>query len=85
MDPLIRKAIAKIEVVSDGQSPSIKSRNTGQSVEQVRAAFEKSVPLGRYGEPFEYGQAAAFLFSDAARYITGASLQVDGGLIKSVL
>lgn len=64
---------------------AIKSRNTGQSVEQVRAAFEKSVPLGRYGEPFEYGQAAAFLFSDAARYITGASLQVDGGLIKSVL
>jgi 3-oxoacyl-[acyl-carrier protein] reductase len=51
----------------------------------VRTAFEKSVPLGRYGEPFEYGQAAAFLFSDAARYITGASLQVDGGLIKSVL
>ncbi len=63
---------------------AIKSKNTGQSVEEVRAAFEKSVPLGRYGEPLEYGQAAAFLFSDAARYITGASLQVDGGLIKSV-
>ena len=64
---------------------AIKSRNTGQSVEDVRAAFEKSVPLGRYGEPLEYGRAAAFLFSDAARYITGASLQVDGGLIKSAL
>ena len=64
---------------------ALKSKNTGQSVDDVRAAFEKSVPLGRYGEPQEYGQAAAFLFSDAARYITGASLQVDGGLIRSVL
>ena len=32
----------------------------------------------------EFAQAAVFLFSDAARYITGASLQVDGGLIRSV-
>ena len=64
---------------------ALKSKSTSQSVEAVRAAFEKSVPLGRYGEPQEYGQAAAFLFSDAARYITGATLQVDGGLIRSVL
>jgi 3-oxoacyl-[acyl-carrier protein] reductase len=64
---------------------ALKSRSTGQSVDDVRAAFERSVPLGRYGEPYEYGQAAAFLLSDAARYITGASLQVDGGLIRSVL
>jgi 3-oxoacyl-[acyl-carrier protein] reductase len=64
---------------------AIKSRNTGAPVEEIRAGFEKAIPLGRYGDPAEYGQAAAFLFSDAARYITGASLQVDGGLIRSVL
>jgi 3-oxoacyl-[acyl-carrier protein] reductase len=64
---------------------ALKSKNTGQSVDDVRAAFERSVPLGRYGEPYEYGHAAAFLLSDAARYITGASLQVDGGLIRGVL
>ena len=64
---------------------ALKSKSSGQPVEAVRAAFEKSVPMGRYGEPVEYGQAAAFLLSDAARYITGASLQVDGGLIRSVL
>ncbi len=64
---------------------AVKSRNSGQPVEQVRAAFEKAVPLGRYGDPAEFGQAAAFLLSDAARYITGASLQVDGGVIRSVM
>ena len=67
------------------QLDGIKSETTGMSLGEVRAAFEKVVPLGRYGEPEEFGQAAAFLLSDAARYITGASLQVDGGLVKSVL
>jgi 3-oxoacyl-[acyl-carrier protein] reductase len=64
---------------------AIKSKGSGQPVESVRAAFEKAVPLGRYGDASEFGQAATFLLSDAARYITGASLQVDGGLIRSVL
>lgn len=64
---------------------AIKSKGSGQPVEAVRAAFEKAVPLGRYGDPSEFGQAATFLLSDAARYITGATLQVDGGLIRSVL
>jgi 3-oxoacyl-[acyl-carrier protein] reductase len=47
--------------------------------------FSKAIPLGRYGAPEEFGNAAVFLFSDAARYITGASLQVDGGVMKSVV
>ena len=46
-------------------------------------SWSKTIPLGRYGKPEEFANGAVFLFSDAARYITGASLQVDGGLIKS--
>ena len=55
----------------------------GVSPEDAKAAFVKTIPLGRYGEADEYADAAVFLFSDAARYITGASLQVDGGMIRS--
>jgi 3-oxoacyl-[acyl-carrier protein] reductase len=41
--------------------------------------------LGRYGDPAEYAAAAVFLLSDAASYLTGATLQADGGLIRTVL
>jgi 3-oxoacyl-[acyl-carrier protein] reductase len=57
----------------------------GISVEQQTARVIATIPMGRYGDPDEFGRAAAFLLSDAASYITGATLQVDGGLIKYVL
>jgi 3-oxoacyl-[acyl-carrier protein] reductase len=64
---------------------TIRAKATSMSADDVKAANSKTIPLGRYGAPVEFGSAAVFLFSDAARYITGASLQVDGGLIKSVM
>jgi L-rhamnose 1-dehydrogenase len=42
--------------------------------------FQKRIPLGRYGTPDDIGQVAVFLASDMARYVTGASLLVDGGM-----
>ncbi len=63
---------------------TIRGKASGASAEDVRTAFAKTIPVGRYGEADEFGSAAVFLFSAAARYITGASLQVDGGLIRSV-
>lgn len=52
--------------------------------EQARAANERAIPLGRYGEPEEFGRAAAFLLSPAASFLTGVMLPVDGGLTRAL-
>lgn len=46
--------------------------------------MEKDIPLGRLGKPEELGDYVAFLASERASYITGTTLQVDGGAVKSV-
>jgi len=43
-----------------------------------------TIPLRRYGDPAEFGRAAAFLLSPAAGYLTGVMLPVDGGLLRSL-
>jgi 3-oxoacyl-[acyl-carrier protein] reductase len=52
--------------------------------DDVRARQSEHIPLRRYGEPEEFGRAAAFLLSPAASYITGAMIPVDGGAIRSI-
>src|SRR5437867_3305055 len=44
-----------------------------------------SIPLGRWGTPQEFGDVACFLASDRARYVTGATVVVDGGLTRGLL
>lgn len=56
----------------------------GISFDEQRAASQALVPMGRYGDPSEFGKAGAFLLSDAASYITGATLVADGGTMKTV-
>jgi 3-oxoacyl-[acyl-carrier protein] reductase len=51
--------------------------------DEVRARLSQNIPLRRYGEPEEFGRAAAFLLSPAASYTTGAMIPVDGGAIRS--
>ena len=50
----------------------------------VRRANEQQIPLGRYGDPDEFGAVVAFLASTQAAYLTGATIQVDGGATKAV-
>jgi 3-oxoacyl-[acyl-carrier protein] reductase len=51
----------------------------GEPIEEVRRALARSVPLGRMGQPEELANLVVFLASDAASYITGQAIMVDGG------
>lgn len=51
----------------------------GRFSEEQLEAYRESYPLKRFGKPEEIGQAAVYLLSDAASWITGTSLIVDGG------
>lgn len=63
---------------------SIAARATGKSIEEVRTESAAKIPVGRYGAPEEFGNAVAFLASQAASYITGSTLNVDGGHINAL-
>ena len=56
----------------------------GESVEEVSQKSRATIPAGRYGTPTEFAFAVAMLASAGASYITGSTLRVDGGLIRSV-
>ena len=57
----------------------------GASDADIVSKWEKEIPMGRLGEPREFAALAAFLASERASYITGSSIAVDGGWIRSLL
>jgi len=56
---------------------------TGDPV-QARRQAEQLIPLGRYGQPTEFGRVAAFLLSPASSYVTGVALPIDGGMLQAL-
>jgi len=57
----------------------------GKPYEEIARSFHKSVPLGRFAEPSDIARMVAFLASDAAAYVTGVTVQVDGGAVRGLL
>ena len=50
-----------------------------QEYPDVIEAFKANIPSGDYGQPEDLGPLAVYLASDASRYMTGATLVIDGG------
>lgn len=61
-----------------GETPLLKSF-LGEDTPEMRARFLSTIPLGRFSQPEDMGNAAAFLCSEEAAMITGVAMEVDGG------
>jgi 3-oxoacyl-[acyl-carrier protein] reductase len=61
------------------------ARREGIAAEAVQRRTEETIPMKRMGTPEEFGAVVAFLASAGGDYVTGASIQVDGGFTRSVL
>ena len=62
-----------------------RAEREGKSYDEIAAGFYASVPLGEFGEPADIARMVAFLASDAAGYVTGVTVQVDGGAVRGLL
>jgi 3-oxoacyl-[acyl-carrier protein] reductase len=58
---------------------------SGLLPEEAYAAWESQIPMGRIGTPAEFAAMVTFLASERASYITGVSIPVDGGAVRSLL
>jgi 3-oxoacyl-[acyl-carrier protein] reductase len=67
------------------QLDEINAKKQGVTPDEAKAKAMAAIPMGRYGQADEFGRVGAFLLSEAASYMTGATVQVDGGQIRSVL
>ncbi|MGY8914406.1 MAG: SDR family oxidoreductase [Flavobacteriales bacterium] len=63
---------------------SAKAKSFGIPIEEVNQQMLNNVPVGRFGDPKEYGYLVVFLASEQASFITGTNIPIDGGMLKSL-
>lgn len=61
-----------------------KAKSLGIPIAEVEKQMLTHVPVGRFGDPAEYGHLVTFLASEYASFITGTNIPIDGGLLKSL-
>ncbi|MFE3837234.1 SDR family oxidoreductase [Pseudogemmobacter sonorensis] len=74
----------RIHTARVDQLDAAAATRTGKTADEVAAASRATIPMGRYGDPREFADAACFLLSGRASYITGTTLRVDGGLLRNI-
>jgi len=84
-DHILVNAVLPGHVMTDRQVHlnEIRSKEEGVSIDEYASRVVRSIPIGRYAEPREIADVVAFLASERSSYLTGVTLQVDGGLIQS--
>ncbi len=84
-DGITVNAVLPGHYLTDRQRHLAEIRATEQGItpQQYLDKSVQAIPMGRFGEPHELGDVVTFLCSERASYITGASIQVDGGIIRS--
>ncbi|HEV8435816.1 MAG TPA: SDR family oxidoreductase, partial [Thermoanaerobaculia bacterium] len=65
------------------QLAEIRSKEQGITPQQYLDKSVQDIPTGRFGDPRELADVVTFLASDRASYLTGTSIQIDGGYIRS--
>ncbi len=68
-----------------GSLLAARADSSGQTVEEVEKGITSNIPMGRIGDPAEFARAVTFLASEGASYITGHTMQIDGGLVQGLL
>jgi 3-oxoacyl-[acyl-carrier protein] reductase len=80
----VAREMASRNITVNAVAPGyIETELTAGLGDQVRAAILEAIPLGRLGTPQDVANLVCFLASDAAAYMTGQTLTVDGGMVMS--
>jgi 3-oxoacyl-[acyl-carrier protein] reductase len=72
----------RIDTDRVAQLDALAATRQGKTPDVIRSESQETIPMGRYGTAQEFANVVVFLASEAASYVTGSKLRVDGGLIR---